>query len=235
VTRRLGLKGDQFDLEDLVDAFGHGDPRVIRDEGSYFLVAEEFAKFRDDHVGLLTRAREMLGQMDGAALLARGGHRQVEVDGSIHDPDGRQHAVVAADTVEVRARVSAVAVLVGNSGTGEAPTVSPARAAIDAAATNSSAAAALRLLGKGPLDWANLYRILDYMAYECGGKTGIVNSGLATKDEIDRFGVSANRIEISGDAARHGPSKNAPPTRSMPLDEGRAFISRLVSDWLKTL
>ena len=146
---------------------------------------------------------------------------------------GHQHAVIATDSIEGRSRISAV--LVGTGDEPQTPAVSPARTAIDAASTNSSATAVLRLLGQGNLDWVNLYRILDYMAHEFGGKKGIVRAGLATDNEIDRFGAAANRIEISGDQARHGPLRGAPPTRSMTLDEGRAFIRRLVTDWLASL
>ena len=60
---------------------------------------------------------------------------------------------------------------------------------MDAESTNTSAGVILRLLGQRELDWVNLYRILDYVAYECGDKRGIVKAHLATGDEIDRFAV----------------------------------------------
>lgn len=106
---------------------------------------------------------------------------------------------------------------------------------MDSASTNTSAGVVLRLLGQRELDWVNLYRILDYVAHESKGKKGIVKAQLATDDEIDRFGAAANRIEVSGDDARHGPMRGTPPTRAMTLAEGRAFIRRLVKDWLASL
>ncbi len=233
MDRQVGLKGHSFDLQDLADAFGSGDPQIVQEDGDYFLVASEFASFGDDHVGLLNRAREILAQMDGAVLLINGQHRPVEVTGSIRDQGGRHHAVIAADSIEGRSRVSAVLISVGD--TAQRPSVSPARTAVDAASTSKSASAILRLLGQRQLDWVNLYRILDYVAHECGGKKAMVSAGLATDDEIDRFGAAANRIEISGDEARHGPMKGAPPTRTMALEEGRAFIRRLVNDWLASI
>jgi hypothetical protein len=235
VERRVGLKGHQFDLDDLVDGFPAGDPRVVRDDGNYFLVSEEFTRFGDNHVGLITRAREILTQMDGATLVVSSSHQPVEVDGSIYDPGGRKHAVVAAGTAEARARVSAVAVVVGGSENPREPALPAAQVAFQTAAKSPSAEAVLRLLGQGPLDWTNLYRILDYVAHERGGKDGIVQAKLATADEIDRFGASANRIEVSGDEARHGPLKGDPPTRTMTLDEGRGFIRRVAQSWLETL
>jgi len=230
---QVGLKGHQFDLQDLADAFSSGDPRVVQEDGGYFLVATEFVSFGDDHTGLLTRAREILAQMDGSALLANGQHHPVKVAGSIRDQGGRQHAVIAMDAIEARSRVSAVLVSVGDEP--PEPSTPPARAAMDAASTNTSAGVVLQLLGQRELDWVNLYRILDYVAHECGGKKSVVKAQLATNDEIDRFGAAANRIEVSGDDVRRGPMKGTPPTRSMTLAEGRAFIRRLVTDWLASL
>jgi len=170
----------------------------------------------------------MLAQMDGAALLVNPRHRSVGISGTIHQ-DGQQHTVIIADTIEVRSRVSAVLVSAGDEP--KKPSLSPAQKAVGAASTNVSVGAVLRLLGQGNLDWVNLYRILDYLAREFGGKKGIVRAGLATQDEIDRFGATANRVELSGDEARHGPLRGPPPTRSMNLNEARALVLRLVKDW----
>jgi hypothetical protein len=211
MERRVGLSGHSFDLEDLSDTFGNGDPRVVQEEGDYFLPASEFASFGDDHVGLLARARAILTQMNGAVLLTSGRHGPVDIAGPVHDPDGRQHAVVFPDAIEARSRVSAVLTI----GTGESPQPpkSQPQAAVDAAATYTSAASVLRPLGDRQLDWVNLSRILDYVAHECGSEKGIVRAGLATDDEMDRFGATASRVEVSGDDARHGPRKGPPPTR----------------------
>jgi hypothetical protein len=57
----------------------------------------------------------------------------------------------------------------------------------------------------------------------------------ATDKEDSAFTASANRPDVSGEAARHAvPQSPEPPKATMTINEGREFISALVAQWMAT-
>ena len=108
------LSGHDFDLETLAEQFAAGDPRVVKDHDRYLLESAVFTDLAPNHVEMLSRAKTMLAQINGAALLASSSHRPVTAGGQIVGPDKREHAVVVVDSIEVRSKVSAVLVTVGD-------------------------------------------------------------------------------------------------------------------------
>jgi hypothetical protein len=227
---RLRLKGHPLDLDRLSDQFRADDLRVHRVGEHWFLETTELDEVRQDSVSVFERGTEILAKMNGAARLLDPAYEPVETDGTMYDPGGAPHVLVFGQTAFGRGHAR-------NARGRDTPddVVPPAQEAYDVAKTNQAAAAVLRLLGQGSQDWVNLYRILDYIGHDCGGKAKIVDLGLATKDDLDRFGASANRVEVSGDGARHGPLTGAPPTRTMTLPEGQRFVVSVVEHWIHSL
>ena len=62
------------------------------------------------------------------------------------------------------------------------------------------------------LSWATLYRIHD-CAKTYSADLGIAYDSLADKSEIERFTAACNNMSILGLNARHGATRNKPPTR----------------------
>jgi hypothetical protein len=228
---RVTLSGHVFDLETLKEQFPDGDPCVVHDGDRFFLESAELDALAPNHVEVLERANSLLAPMNGAAQLGDPKHRPVSASGQIVGPDGREHVVVLVDSIEVRSKLGTVVVRVGDE---EPPPPPPpaGQVALAAAAGNSDAQDALRLLGTGPLDWVNLYRILDYVRNTFGGLDGIEKAGLATKADLNRFTHTANSKAASGDDARHGPSPQAPPKNPMTLEEARTLIRSILKAWL---
>jgi hypothetical protein len=232
--RRVGLKGDQMDLSALQEHFGTGDPRIVHSDSTYFLEATEFSAFGDRHADLLIRANAILRLMNGAAMIEFNNHRAVEIDGTIHDPGGHQHAVVFAETANMRARVNAVIVTV--DGQQARPSTPTGRAYLDASCADPVAEGVLRRLGGGDTSIVNLYRIWEDIRDSVGSKDKIIKNGLAIADEISRFTATANLPQILGDDSRHGGAPGGNP-KLPPMTEAEAatFIRRLAADWMKTL
>lgn len=228
---RLVLSGHIFDLETLNEQFPNGDPRVVRGGDRFFLESAELEALAPNHVEMLERASSLLAPMNGAAQLAAPKHRSVTASGQIVGPDGREHVVVLADSVEVRSKLETVVVRAGNDEP-PPPPPPPGQVALAASAGHSDAQDALRLLGTGPLDWVNLYRILDYVRSAFGGIDGIEKAGLAAKSDLKRFTHTANSKTAAGDDARHGPTAQAPPKNPMTLDEARTLIRSILKGWL---
>lgn len=225
------LSGHDFDLETLSEQFTTGDPRVVQEGDCYLLESDVFTDLAKDHVEMLRRAKTMLAQMNGAALLASSSHKPVTASGQIVGPDKGEHVVVAVDSIEVRSKVNAVLVKAG----AEEPLPPPpptGQVALGNATGSADAEAALRLLGDGPLDWVNLYRILDFVRHANGGIKGIVAAGYATRAELNRFTHTANSHEATGDDSRHGALNHEPPKNPMTLEEAQTLIRSVVKRWL---
>ena len=129
--------------------------------------------------------------------------------------------------VEVRMRDFAVAVLGGQS---LATPLSGPAAWLKLALGDSKVAQALRLWGAGPPSWVNLYRVLEVIESDVGGK--IYEAGWAPKKEVTRFTHTPNRAETLGDQARHGKERTSPPRNPMSLADARSLLTRLLDRWL---
>ena len=225
---RVELQGAKFDLARLAKAFDTGDPRVVRDGDRYLLEASEFAE-APDHGALLTRAVQLLTMLNGLAVLESETHRAVATTGKIIGPD-KQVQVLLAGTAHIRTEVYPATITVdGQAQQQPAPPIS--RAARTSAAGNADAEAVIRLLG-GPLDWVNLYRILDHLRHALGGISGIVEAGYATEADLKKFKHTANSYAAIGDSARHGADGSKPPADPMTFEEARTLIRSIVRRWL---
>lgn len=225
------LSGHGFDLDTLAEQFAVGDPRVVKDHDRYLLESTVFTDLAPDHGEMLSRAKTTLAQMNGAALLTASSHRPVTASGQIVGPDKREHAVVVVDSIAVRSKVSAALVTTGDQQP-LPPPPPPGQVTLATAAGNADAEAALRLLGTPPLDWVNLYRILDFVGHAKGGIQGIVTSGYASERELKCFKHTANSHDATGDDSRHGALNQEPPKDPMTIEEARTLIRSVVRQWL---
>ncbi len=227
---RVVLTGHPFDIETLQEQFPKGDPRVVQDGDRYCLESADFDSLAPDCVALMARAKALLAQMNGAARLVHPSLQGVEA-GRIVGPDAHEHVVVEVGSIVGRGKVSVVGVRT-DAGPIPPPPPPAGQVALEAATGNADAGAALRLLGIGPLDWVNLYRILDCVRNAVGGLEGIVSRGLSTRAELNRFTGTANSQKAIGDDARHGPGREEPPKNPMTVNEARDLICRVVRGWL---
>ncbi|MCI5136892.1 MAG: hypothetical protein D3922_00415 [Candidatus Electrothrix sp. AR1] len=89
---------------------------------------------------------------------------------------------------------------------------------------NEQAAKATRLYFQ-EINWINLYRIFEIM------KSDKYNF---PKKQLTSFTMSANKVEISGDDARHGTASfhGDMPKNTMNIDEAHEFIAEHMRKWL---
>jgi hypothetical protein len=97
-----------------------------------------------------------------------------------------------------------------------------------------AAADVLLILGKGDLDWYDLYKVFEIVREDVGDEKEIIANGWATKSSLSAFRVSANHPGVSGEAARHARMRRGSAKRTMAISQGRAFISDLARLWMKS-
>lgn len=225
------LKGNEFDLDALVQLFPSGPIRVVRENGGHYLLADEIDN-RPQGVQYYEVAPTILDMVNGLARVADAAYQPVELSGYYFEGE-RRHVVVRAESVVVRVRARTPSVLVTNSdGVVQAPPPppSPQRAAV--AATHPDVSEALAIMSQAAaLGWGELYKVFEIVRDSVKPST-LDKSGLARAHDLKAFRASANRPDLSGADARHARMSGEPPKHHMSLPEGRQFISDLVRNWI---
>lgn len=234
------LSGHAFDLDALCERFVSGDPIVAKKGDNYFLVSERLNRFADDASALYAEAATIVRLLNGVGRAAFAGFNLIELSGTFEVLDSQGftvHQVVAVGNIELRARVTAAAVVTRPDGTVLAEPIRPSGWKIAlVAGTNPHVDEVLELLAAPKLDWVVLYKIYEVIRDAVGrGKQGLVNAGLMTAQEQSAFTGSANHPGASGGAARHARQSGDAPTITMGLPEGEEFIRRVVNAWVETL
>jgi hypothetical protein len=234
-TVKAWLEGDPFDLQDLADLFAGGDVRVVRDDGedAYYLTAPEIDN--PPEPGSTNQSAEVIiKRLNGLARTHMGDFRPVRLSGKYTDPAGK-HVFVASFALELRARLSATAVVVGSDGQplSDPPSPWPARLAL--ARVDPDVSQVLDIMGRNEsLSWDQLYKVHEIIRVAVKPDS-ITGYGWVDDATDSAFRASANRADVSGDDARHARNSGVPPTRTMSLGEARSFIGDLVTKWLNHL
>lgn len=232
---QVELTGHQFDLEDLPRWFTAPELRVVEQDGHFLLEAEQFDDLHES-AAVHAAARELLPRINGVAKLKNGSFRDVAVGSAVRELDEeglqRQHAVVLAGTVELRSKVNAVLVRVGED---EPPVPAPGSLDTDqwlrVGDTDPDAREVLSIWGGRPHDWVNLYKVYEIVR----SRADVKANRWASDEELNRFTRTANHPEAGGEGARHGRTNTDPPPKPMSLAEADALVGRIVIAWLSSL
>lgn len=111
VTVKAWLRGHDFDLQDLADLLPSGNTCVVKDVDGYYLTSVEIDD-RPEGVPFYEVAPRVLRRVNGLARTRNPNFEPVELNGH-YTEEGGVHAVVAADTVKIRARVQAAGIVKG--------------------------------------------------------------------------------------------------------------------------
>ena len=230
------LEGDAIDLLTLTQLFCESDVRVLHDadEDAYYLTAPEIDN-PPDGTSFYDAAGRIMQLVNGMGCVGSANFRPVRLNGKYGTPDGGHHAVVAAVNLEVRIGLHASGVVNGPDGQPmpDPPSPWPARFAL--ADTNELVARALRFMSFEPLGWVELRKVHEIICRDIEPKK-LDRLGWTTKARDRAFTGSADRYDVSGDAARHAVDRHAePPQHTMTFDEGRDYIRALVTQWLDSM
>lgn len=231
MTWRAALGGQTFDLDLLVTEFTSAGARVVRDDGGdYWLESASFEKLSDaDAVHIA--AGSLLSVLNGAAKLTDDSHRAVKLQGRVSDGSGGIHTFVrVADTVRLRANAPTIEVsdAAGQVVQRHAPPPPKGPSYLAAAERHPPVREVLEYLADDHPGWVTLYKVKEVVQADApGGLRDFASTG-----EMSMFSASANRPDLSGPDARHARTRGETPTKSMTLGEGRAFIRRVVDEWI---
>lgn len=105
-----------------------------------------------------------------------------------------------------------------------------------AEAPNPAVGRVLSILARNDdLDWYDLYKIHEIVRHNIKPRK-LDKLGWTTKARDRAFTASADRYDVSGDAARHAVDRHEePPRQTMTLEESHGYISKLTAKWLDWL
>ena len=228
------LFGDAEDLENLRAAFDEPELSVVSHGDQYFLLSSHFDGLSSASA-VHDKAKEIATTMSGSARMELGSLTSIQV-GSVHciRDDGKRDITLFPEPGAILLRGFAPTITVGKTdGTADIrrPTDRMAKW-LPLAQKDPLIAKALRLRNQESLKWGDLYRIYEVIESDTS-VTQIINSGWATKSELQRFKHTANSAAAVGDDARHGKESTQPPAKPLTIDEGRALIDNILRRWLE--
>lgn len=235
MTVKAWLAGVPDDLELLADLFAEGDVRVERDGEEYFLTAPDIDN-PPPETTYYNSAQHRLSQLNGLARLEDPHFRPVTLTGKYTDGD-RIHQVISPTSARCTLRAGRPTVIVTNAdGTVVPNPPSPWPHRIKQAASHPAIGRVLRITARNDeLDWYDLYKIHEIIRHNIEPRK-LDALGWTTKARDRAFTGSADRYDVSGDAARHAVDRHSePPKQTMTIAEGRDYISGLVKHWMDWL
>lgn len=222
------IVGDNFDLDDLPGWFNSNELKVVKEANGYYLYSNRFSSVKDaKEVRII--AEKLVEKMLGAAMLIRSNLKPFKLGNVNRQNEDGSKDIYFKVSIKASTRSKATFGVYSN-GVAQKANTSKAALIFDVADNDKKVEHALRIWGKEPHDWINMYKILEIIESDVGGK--IYQEGLANKSEVDRFTQTANSVEALGDKARHGIKKVPLPKKPMTIQEAQYLIRSLINKWI---
>lgn len=227
------LEGDAADLASLAESLKGPDIIVAQEGGAYVLRSSRIEP-TDDHRAVRIKAEEILLWLNGGCRLALESRRAITACAARRlRADGTSETFAFTQAVRMRVRAGTVGFTLTRRGsTEEWHPADPVREWCRLASGDPAVSKVLRVLGVRPLDWANLYKVLEVIKRDVGGWNGIAGKGWHSQGWVDKFKRTANSEQAIGDDARHGVPVGEPPSQPMTISEARAGVKAIIHAWL---
>jgi hypothetical protein len=228
VRWQVGLEGEPVDINGLAAAFSDRPLRVMEDDGTFWLEAEELEHL-SDHAQVKSAAERLITRLNGAMRLGNPSYQNVKLGNLREQRADGTHAVstfIEPGTISIRASVLPPKIL------GGVPTKQlgdPARSYMGAAAGDPDADEALDLWANEPHNWVNLSKVFEIIRARDGFDPSV------SKSQLDRFRHTANHEGAAGRQARHARLGTDPPKHPMTALEAEALMRRLLQSWFDSL
>ncbi len=228
------LIGDPLDLAALAQSLTTSETKVFREGQNHVLASDAFAHAADA-AAVRRTADEILALINGAARLALGALRPIQIGAIYRKRSGAPPEIhVMAEPVIVHLRSSASVWVVDAGGTiQESHPADPVRDWLALGRSDAAVGKVLQSVAAGTMDWVNLYRMLEIVSEDAGGLDTIISNGWATKRSLRLFKHTANSPGAVGLDARHGAETTDAPAAPMPISEARSLITSTVHAWLR--
>ncbi len=219
---RTLISADEATLSKLISTFDSDELKIIKEGEEYYLLSDKFSE-HDNPIQIYEKALCLALSLNGVLSIFIKIEKPIRILNVLeYDEDGKRkmYGFGSGD-------ITLPSFITGD----EIDKVNVYKWIKDAEA-DGNIAKVLRLLNK-PMDWTNLYRILEVIKKDIEErKRRIEDLPGYDKAEVERFTMSANHHLISGDESRHGHTKGTPRRDPITLRDAQELIKGLVTNWL---
>jgi hypothetical protein len=224
----IWLRGEQFDLNDILHQFVEGEGFSILLENQRYAIHLKSGDLPQTFDIARSTAKFWVTMLNGVCGAFHGQFQNVEIDViELVDENGERHRDNSMPGGRLALGWRGIATLGDGS---EART--RLRGWIDAARTNSRVADALRFWAM-ERDWYNLHKVWEIIRDDVGGIAALVATAWVSVDDSDSFKNTANDYLTLGDAARHARIVNTTrPLRPITRDQAEEIVGVVLTAWL---
>jgi hypothetical protein len=230
----MQITGEEPDLRFLAETFTGSDLKVS-EEGEIYVISSERFEGLDDANAVKDVGLIMAAILNGVCRLARNGTEPIVIGNALYqDEAGGLHYHVLPEVGEIRLRGVPATLTAMLNGDGDHTSPEPVKTWALLALRDPEVAKVLRINAVAPLDWVNLYRILEIISKDVGGLKVIVSRKWMPQRSVSLFKRTANSADVLGLEARHGIQNDKAPSNPMTITEARKLVRILTWHWLQS-
>jgi hypothetical protein len=228
------LAGHQFDLEDL-PLWLANEPISVAKRDDTFELRIPADVVGTDYKAVRPFAEEHIQFINGIGRLLSPGFRPVTLTDRLFGLDADErviHTVLAVQPAEARMKGGVMRAWIGDRLFPD-PREAAAALFLRAAARSARARAALILLGRAELSWAELYLLFELV--EASEGDSIYSRGWVSKRQTSLFTQTANSYSVLGLEGRHAKDRGSPPASPMARSDAESMVRSLAGHWFEFL
>lgn len=228
----IRLRGNNFDLQDLPSKYKSTETKIFFCENFYYLESAlfELLTTNDD---VFLNGKELIEKINEIEKFQNPNYHYIELDHIFFKKDDGTHDIFVKLENAVTTRAKPCAVIVTNTSQanyniGDSSTISERLFLL---MSNKTIKDVFHFYAEN--DWINFYKVFEIIREDFGGgKSNMINSGLASQNELDDFTATAQSRSVLGDEARHAAPKYDKVLNPMSFLKAKDFINRLIKNWL---
>jgi hypothetical protein len=233
---QITVVGDELALTDLSKGLVDPVATITKDNNNFVLRSSLFDLLEAGH-DVRSRAFDLVGILNGIAKLRTHMRTPITLGNAVKiKADGSRHYYVQAEAAIMLDGSAAVQMSIGGSESepSHASLAGRPQASEDLslAISDPNVKDVWYFYGLPGKDRNNLFKILEVIKKDVGGRDKLIEKGWQPEPSISCFANTTNSKEAIGYEARHGVAKHKPPKNPMTWDESYAFITSLMSQWL---
>jgi hypothetical protein len=231
----MQLSGEEPDLTFFAKTFTGRDLRVFKEGTTYFISSDRFDGL-EDAWDVKREALILADILNGVGLLALNGTEPVTIGNAVYRDDaGKSGYHLLPETGVYRLRgIPATLTAMLEDDTSASAIEPPVKEWALLALGDPEVQKVMRINALGPLDWVNLYRILEIISKDVGGLKVIADRKWMSRRSITLFKHTADSSEVLGLEARHGVQNHESPSKPMTITDARKLLRILTWHWLQS-
>ena len=230
---KVRLDGDEFELEELPKNFNTSDLTVIKEDGLYYLISDDFNSENDQSI-ILNKADEMVKEINATFKLINPSYNLVKIGHVIEQSEngGKIFTVTLNESISIRDKVAISITDIDGVAKEYFPYLKGSEI-VEAASKDNNIKTALSIISENGLTWDVLYKIIELAQID--NSDIMLEEGWITKTQKTLLKRTANSPDALGEQSRHMAQRVDPPDNPMSIDEATKLVKSLLKHWIQNV